>query len=75
MLSVPVKVVTPVIPVGTETVHSKSTPDVGLVRLTEVVVSPVVITWSFSEKLTNGDGFTVIEKVSTVPVQLTSLYV
>ena len=44
MLSVPVKVVTPVIPVGTATVHSKSTPDVGLVRLTAVVVSPVVIT-------------------------------
>ena len=74
MLSVPVKVVTPVIPVGTKTVQANVTPVVGLVKLTAVVVSPVAITWSASEKLTNGDGFTVIEKVSVVPVQLTPLF-
>ena len=44
MLSVPVKVDTPVIPVGTETVQANVTPDVGLVKSTEVVVSPVTIT-------------------------------
>ena len=74
ILSVPVEVVTPVIPVGTETVQANVTSVVGLVKSTAVVVSPVTITWSASEKLTNGDGFTVIEKVSAVPVQLTPLF-
>ena len=75
MLSVPVKVVTPVIPVGTETVHAKVTSSVGLVKSTAVVVSPVKITWFSCEKSTWGDGLTLIVKVSESPSQLSSLYV
>ena len=56
-------------------VHVNVTPSVGLDKETGTVVSPLVMNWSSSENSTSGEGFTVIEKVSDSPSQLTSLYV
>ena len=73
IVSVPTKVVNPSTESGTVALQDIVTPVVGLDKVIAVVVSPVRIVWFSCEKLTKGDGSTLILKVSLSPIQLTPL--
>ena len=60
---------TPVVKAGTVAVQAKVTPVVVLLKVTKTELFPVQMVCGVGEKVTEGDGLTVIVKVSVAPEQ------